>query len=147
MSDFITRDKRTHYCGRINAEHAGEDVVLMGWVHRRRDLGGLIFIDLRDREGIVQIVFDPEKQPHAHALAHDIRSEFVLAIKGNVNLRPANMINPSLKTGEVEIISEEMEILNESETPPFVLDTDSDVSENLLLKYRYLDLRHSDIQQ
>ena len=147
MSEFITRDKRTHYCGSIRAQHAGEDVVLMGWVHRRRDLGGLIFVDLRDREGVVQIVFDPEKKPQAHALAHDIRSEFVLAIKGRVNLRPADMINPSLKTGEIEIIIDELEILNESDTPPFVLDVDSDVSENLLLKYRYLDLRRRDLQQ
>jgi len=147
LSEFITENKRTHYCGSIGAQHAGEDVVLMGWVHRRRDLGGLIFIDLRDREGIVQIVFDPEKKSQAHALAHDIRSEFVLAIKGRVALRPADMINPSLKTGEVEIIIDELEILNESDTPPFVLDTDCDVSENLLLKYRYLDLRRRDLQQ
>lgn len=147
MSEFITRDKRTHYCGSIRTEHAGEDVVLMGWVHRRRDLGGLIFIDLRDREGIVQIVFDPEKKPQAHALAHDIRSEFVLAVKGRVSLRPADMINPSLKTGEVEIAIGELEILNESGTPPFVLDADSEVSENLLLKYRYLDLRRRNLQQ
>ncbi|MBW2594484.1 MAG: aspartate--tRNA ligase [Deltaproteobacteria bacterium] len=147
MSEFITEDKRTHYCGNIRAQHAGEDVVLMGWVHRRRDLGGLIFIDLRDREGIVQIVFDPEKKSQAHALAHDIRSEFVLAIKGRVNLRPADMINPSLKTGEVEVITDELEILNESDTPPFVLDGETEVSENLLLKYRYLDLRRRGIQQ
>jgi len=147
LSEFITEDKRTHYCGSIRAGHAGEDVVLMGWVHRRRDLGGLIFIDLRDREGIVQIVLDPEKKPQAHALAHDIRSEFVLAIKGRVNLRPADMINPSLKTGEVEIITEELEILNESDTPPFVLDGETEVSENLLLKYRYLDLRRRDLQR
>ena len=147
MSEFITEDKRTHYCGSVRADHAGKDVVLMGWVHRRRDLGGLIFIDLRDREGIVQIVFDPEKKPQAHALAHDIRSEFVLAVKGQVNLRPADMINPSLKTGEIEVITDELEILNESDTPPFVLDDNSDVSENLLLKYRYLDLRRTSIQQ
>jgi len=147
LSEFITEDKRTHYCGSIRAKHAGEDVVLMGWVHRRRDLGGLIFIDLRDREGIVQIVLDPEKKPQAHALAHDIRSEFVLAIKGRVNLRPADMINPSLKTGEIEIIIDKLEILNESDTPPFVLDGETEVSENLLLKYRYLDLRRRDLQQ
>jgi len=147
LSEFIIRDKRTHYCGSIGAQHAGKNVVLMGWVHRRRDLGGLIFIDLRDREGIAQIVFDPEKESQAHALAHNIRSEFVLAVKGRVNLRPADMINPSLKTGEVEIIIDELEILNESDTPPFVLDTDSDVSENLLLKYRYLDLRRKNLQQ
>ncbi len=147
MSEFITEDKRTHYCGSLRAGHAGEDVVLMGWVHRRRDLGGLIFIDLRDREGIVQIVFDPEKKSQAHALAHDIRSEFVVAIKGRVHLRPPEMVNPSLKTGEIEVITDELEILNESNTPPFVLDGETGVSENLLLKYRYLDLRRKGIQK
>ena len=147
MSEFITEEKRTHYCGSLRAQDADAQVVLMGWVHRRRDLGGLIFIDLRDREGTVQVVFDPEKGAEAHALAHTIRSEFVLAIKGRVNPRPADMINPSMKTGEVEVIADELEILNESETPPFVLDGETDVSENLLLKYRYLDLRRRGIQQ
>jgi len=147
VSAFITEEKRTHYCGSLRAEHAGAEVVLMGWVHRRRDLGGLIFIDLRDREGIAQVVFDPEKGPQAHALAHSIRNEFVLAIKGRVNLRPADMVNPSLKTGEVEAVADELEILNESDTPPFVLDGETPVSENLLLKYRYLDLRRKGIQQ
>ncbi len=147
MSEFITEAKRTHYCGSLNAEDAHKQVVLMGWVHRRRDLGGLIFVDLRDREGTVQIVFDPEGGPRAHALAHSIRNEFVLAIKGRVNLRPAEMVNASLKTGEIEIIAEEMEILNEANTPPFVLDGETDVSENLLLKYRYLDLRRRKIQK
>ncbi|MDD5724000.1 MAG: aspartate--tRNA ligase [Syntrophales bacterium] len=147
MSEFITKEKRTQYCGSLRAEHAGAEVVLMGWVHRRRDLGGLIFIDLRDREGIAQVVFDPEKGPRAHELAHNIRTEFVLAIKGRVNLRPADMVNPSLKTGEVEVVTDELEILNESDTPPFVLDGETPVSENLLLKYRYLDLRRKGIQQ
>ncbi|MDO9515045.1 MAG: aspartate--tRNA ligase [Syntrophales bacterium] len=147
MSAFITEEKRTHYCGSLRAQHAGAQVVLMGWVHRRRDLGGLIFIDLRDREGTIQVVFDPEKGPQAHELAHSIRNEFVLAIKGRVNLRPTNMINPSLKTGEVEVAADELEILNESETPPFVLDGETAVSENLRLKYRYLDLRRKGIQQ
>ena len=119
----------------------------MGWVHRRRDLGGLIFVDLRDREGTVQVVFDPEKGPQAHELAHSIRSEFVLAIRGQVNPRPADMVNPSMKTGEVEVVAAELEILNESDTPPFVLDGETEVSENILLKYRYLDLRRKAIQQ
>ena len=119
----------------------------MGWAHRRRDLGGLIFIDLRDREGTVQVVFDPEKGPEAHALAHTIRSEFVLAVRGRVSRRPADMVNPSLSTGEVEVIAEELEILNEANTTPFVLDGETEVSENLLLKYRYLDLRRRDLQQ
>ncbi len=147
MSEFITGKKRTQYCGNIRAEHAGSEVVLMGWVHRRRDLGGLIFIDLRDREGTVQIVFDPEKGPEAHTLAHTIRSEFVLAVRGQVNRRPADMVNPSLNTGEVEVIAEELEILNEANTTPFVLDGETEVSENLLLKYRYLDLRRRDLQR
>jgi aspartyl-tRNA synthetase len=147
VSEFITRKKRSHYCGALRAQDAGSEVVLMGWVHRRRDLGGLIFVDLRDREGTVQVVFDPEKGPQAHALAHTIRSEFVLAIRGWVNLRPADMVNPSLKTGEVEVAADELDILNESNTPPFVLDAETEVSENLLLKYRYLDLRRRGIQQ
>ena len=147
MSEFITGKKRTQYCGSIRAEHAGMEVVLMGWVHRRRDLGGLIFIDLRDREGTVQVVFDPEKGPDAHALAHTIRSEFVLAVRGRVSRRPADMVNSSLSTGEVEVIAEELEILNEANTTPFVLDGETDVSENLLLKYRYLDLRRRDLQR
>jgi len=147
VSAFITEEKRTHYCGSLRAQDASAQVILMGWVHRRRDLGGLIFVDLRDREGTVQVVFDPEKGPEAHALAHTIRSEFVLAIRGRVNPRPADMVNPSMKTGEVEVIADELEILNESETPPFVLDGETEVSENLLLKYRYLDLRRRGIQQ
>ncbi len=147
MSEFITGKKRTQYCGSIRAEHAGAEVVLMGWVHRRRDLGGLIFIDLRDREGTVQVVFDPEKGSEAHALAHTIRSEFVLAVRGRVSRRPADMVNSSLSTGEVEVIAEELEILNEANTTPFVLDGETEVSENLLLKYRYLDLRRRDLQQ
>ncbi|HPQ42974.1 MAG TPA: aspartate--tRNA ligase [Syntrophales bacterium] len=147
MSEFITEIKRTHYCGSLRAGHAGEDVVLMGWVHRRRDLGGLIFIDLRDREGTVQIVLDPEKKSQAHALARDIRNEFVLAVRGHVHLRPSDMINPSLETGEIEVVADDLEILNESNTPPFVLDGETTVSENLLLKYRYLDLRRRNLQK
>ena len=147
MSEFITEEKRTHYCGSLRAEHAGTEIILMGWAHRRRDLGGLIFVDLRDREGTIQVVFDPEKGPQAHELAHSIRNEFVLAIRGQVNPRPADMVNPSMKTGEVEVVAAELEILNESDTPPFVLDGETEVSENILLKYRYLDLRRKTIQQ
>jgi len=147
LSEFITEEKRTQYCGSLRAEHAGTEVILMGWVHRRRDLGGLIFVDLRDREGTIQVVFDPEKGPQAHELAHSIRNEFVLAIRGQVNPRPADMVNPSMKTGEVEVVAAELEILNESDTPPFVLDGETEVSENILLKYRYLDLRRKTIQQ
>ncbi len=147
MSEFITKQKRSHYCGSLRAQDVGNEVILMGWVHRRRDLGGLIFVDLRDREGTIQVVFDPEQGPQAHELAHTIRNEFVLAIRGRVNQRPADMINTSMATGEVEVIADELDILNESSTPPFVLDGETEVSDNLLLKYRYLDLRRRDLQR
>jgi aspartyl-tRNA synthetase len=119
----------------------------MGWVHRRRDHGGVIFVDLRDRTGLAQVVFNPEVNPEIHGEAHRIRSEYVLAVKGTVRARPPDMENPSMKTGGVEVIVDELEILNESKTPPFVLDTDMEISENLRLKYRYLDLRRQTIQQ
>jgi aspartyl-tRNA synthetase len=119
----------------------------MGWTHRRRDHGGVIFVDLRDRDGLVQIVFNPDNSPAAHKEAHRIRSEYVLAVLGVVRRRPAGMEKPDMKTGEVEIIVEELEILSEAKTPPFMLDTDADISENVRLKYRYLDLRRPAIQQ
>ncbi|MFB3926562.1 MAG: aspartate--tRNA ligase [Syntrophales bacterium] len=147
MSDFITELKRTHYCGELRARHDGMEVVLMGWTHRRRDHGGVIFVDLRDREGIVQVVFNPENAPEAHREAHKIRSEFVLAVKGKVRIRPEGMQNPELETGEIEVMVDRLEILNESKTPPFLLDMDTDISENIRLKYRYLDLRRRTIQQ
>ena len=149
MSDFITVEKRTHYCGDLTAGDVGKDVVLMGWVHRRRDHGGVIFVDLRDREGLAQVVFNPETSPVTHKEAHRIRSEFVLAVKGTVRVRPEGMVNPDLKTGDVEVMADKLEILNESKTPPFVLDTDTDtdISENIRLKYRYLDLRRPEMQR
>jgi len=147
LSDFIHVQKRTHYCGDLRVSDAGHDVVLMGWVHRRRDHGGVIFVDLRDREGLSQIVFNPEFSPEAHREAHRIRSEYVLAVKGKVRLRPEGMLNPALKTGEIEVMITELEILNESKTPPFVLDVDTELSENVRLKYRYLDLRRPAIQR
>ncbi len=147
MSDFITVNKRTHYCGNLRPSDTGKEVVLMGWVHRRRDHGGVIFVDLRDREGLAQVVFNPEVTPLSHEEAHRIRSEFVLAVKGKVRPRPKGMVNPDLKTGEIEVMVDELEIFNESKTPPFVLDADVDISENIRLKYRYLDLRRSKIQQ
>jgi len=118
----------------------------MGWAHRRRDHGGVIFIDLRDRTGIVQVVFNPETGKDVHTEAHKIRSEFVLAVKGVVRKRPAGMENPALKTGEIEVLVSDLEILNESKTPPFSFD-EEDISENIRLKYRYLDLRRPAIQQ
>lgn len=146
MSNFLTIDKRTHYCGQVNISDAGKEVILMGWTHRRRDHGGVIFVDLRDRTGIVQIVFNPEAGQTVHGEAHKIRSEFVLAVRGEVRARPVGMENPTLKTGEIEVMVSDLEILNESKTPPFSFD-DDDISENVRLKYRYLDLRRSAIQQ
>ncbi|HPC86198.1 MAG TPA: aspartate--tRNA ligase [Smithellaceae bacterium] len=140
-------EKRTHYCGSLTGADEGREVVLMGWVHRRRDHGGVIFVDLRDREGIVQIVFQPEAGETAvHGEAHRIRSEYVLAVKGSVRRRPQGMENPALSTGQVEVVVSELEILNESKTPPFSFD-DEDISENVRLKYRYLDLRRPAIQK
>jgi len=148
LSEFITKKKRSHYCGSLTVDEAGREVILMGWTHRRRDHGGVIFVDLRDREGLVQIVFSPEFNVVAHREAHRIRSEYVLAVRGMVRLRPPDMENPELKTGKIEVMVEELEILNESRTPPFQLDSDSsDISENVRLKYRYLDLRRPDIQR
>ncbi len=147
MSEFITRKKRTHYCGAVGTDDIGKEVVLMGWVHRRRDHGGVIFVDLRDREGLVQVVFNPEVNAEAHREAHRIRSEYVLALGGRVRRRPEGMENPELKTGHVEVMVHELEILNESRTPPFLLDIDSEISENIRLKYRYLDLRRIPIQR
>ena len=146
MSQFISKDKRTHYCGSLSESDDGKEVVLMGWVHRRRDHGGVIFVDLRDREGIVQIVFNPEAGESVHGEAHKIRSEYVLAVKGKVRKRPEGMSNPELKTGQVEVLISDLEILNDSKTPPFSFD-DEDISENIRLKYRYLDLRRPAIQK
>lgn len=146
MADFLTKDKRTHYCGDLRISDADKEVVLLGWAHRRRDHGGVIFVDLRDRTGIVQVVFNPDAGESVHGQAHKIRSEFVLAVKGKVHKRPAGMENPALKTGEVEVIVSDLEIMNESRTPPFSFD-DEEISENIRLKYRYLDLRRPAIQQ
>ncbi|NMC96702.1 MAG: aspartate--tRNA ligase, partial [Deltaproteobacteria bacterium] len=145
MAEFLTTDKRTHYCGNLDASLIGQDVVLMGWTHRRRDHGGVIFVDLRDREGMVQVVFNPDNAK-AHKEAHRIRSEFVLAVKGKVRRRPDGMENPSLKSGEVEVLVSDLDIMNESKTPPFSFD-DEEISENIRLKYRYLDLRRPAIQK
>ena len=146
MANFLTKDKRTHYCGNLDISLVDQEVILMGWAHRRRDHGGVIFVDLRDREGIVQIVFNPDAGENVHTEAHKIRSEFVLAVKGKVRKRPEGMENPALKTGEIEVIVSELEIMNESKTPPFSFD-DEEISENVRLKYRYLDLRRPAIQQ
>ncbi len=136
---------RTHSCNDLGKKNVGEQVTLMGWVLRRRDHGGVIFIDLRDRGGITQVVFNPEINPEVHAKAHQVRSEWVLAIRGRVEARPGNMANAKLATGEIEILVDELRILNSSETPPFPLDEEVEVSDNLRLQYRYLDLRRPEM--
>ena len=132
---------RTHNCNELRKEDIGAVVTLTGWVNRRRDHGGLIFIDLRDREGIVQTVFNPEISPSGLKTAEEMRNEFVVKVSGEVNLRPAGTENPHLATGDIEVIVREAEILNTSKTPPFYINEEVDIDENLRLKYRYLDLR------
>lgn len=132
---------RTHTCNDLTAKDDGAKAVLVGWVHRRRDFGGLIFIDLRDRYGITQIVSDPVKYKEAHDLLNGVRSEFVLKVTGVVRKRPSGNNNPNLATGEIEFLVTSAEILNPSKTPPFEIDQDKEVSEELRLTYRYLDLR------
>ena len=133
---------RSHYCGDVEQSLIGEEVSVCGWVHRRRDHGGVIFVDLRDREGLLQIVFDPDR-PDIFADAERIRSEFVLSVRGRVRERPEGTINPKMKTGHVEVLAQELEILNRSETPPF--HHDEDANEELRLTYRYLDLRRENM--
>ena len=147
MSDILGDWKRTHYCGDLRKEDIGKEVCMMGWVHRRRDHGGLIFIDLRDRTGIGQLALDPDRDPEAHAKAEAVRNEFVVAAFGKVSPRPEGTVNPKMATGEVEVEISEIRILNPAKTPPFMLDEFSEVAENLRLKYRYLDLRRVGIQQ
>ncbi len=147
MIDFLGDWKRTHYCGDLKAEDEGREVVLMGWVQRRRDHGGVIFVDLRDRAGIAQVVFNPEFAPQAHEKAHALRSEWVLAVRGKVRKRPEGMVNPELGTGEIEVMVDELKILNVSDNPPFTVEDKIDVAENARLKYRYLDLRRPSLQK
>jgi len=134
---------KSHSCGELRKGHVGAEVTLAGWVDRRRDHGRLIFIDLRDREGIVQVVFNPELSNQAHGIANEMRSEYVVRVKGEVALRPPGTENPKLPTGDVEVIAHNAEILNPSKTPPFYINEDVEVEESLRLKYRYLDLRRA----
>jgi aspartyl-tRNA synthetase len=138
--------KRTGYCGALTKAQVGKEVTLTGWVHRRRDHGGLIFIDLRDREGIAQVIFNPQLSESIHQQAHELRSEFVLEVEGKVALRPDGTVNKDLATGEVEVHASRLAILNRSKTPPFSIDEEEAASEALRLQYRYLDLRRPAVQ-
>jgi aspartyl-tRNA synthetase len=134
---------RSHYCGQVNESHIDQTLEVCGWVHRRRDHGGVIFIDLRDREGLLQVVFDPDS-PEIFSMAERVRGEYVLRVKGRVRARPEGTANPSMPTGQVELLAAELEILNVSDTPPF--HHDEHANEELRLRYRYLDLRKEDMQ-
>lgn len=147
MGEALGNWKRSCYCGEVRQEHIGQELTLMGWVNRRRDLGGVVFIDLRDREGIVQVVFNSEIGPAAHEKASVLRSEFVIAVKGRVIARPQGTENPELSTGRIEFRAEELKILSESSPPPFPIDEDGEVVESLRLRYRYLDLRRPKMQR
>jgi aspartyl-tRNA synthetase len=136
---------RSHVCGELGVDHVGQDVALCGWVAHRRDHGGVTFIDLRDREGVVQVVFHPEEAPDAHAAAQDLRGEWVIRVMGTVRRRPEGMANPALTTGEVEIAAASLEVLNRAETPPFVIEDRIEADELLRLEYRYLDLRRPEM--
>ncbi|KZZ29604.1 aspartate--tRNA ligase, partial [Oleiphilus sp. HI0081] len=135
---------RSHYCGSVNEDNIGQEVTLCGWVHRRRDHGGVIFLDMRDREGMAQVVIDPDTE-QAFALADRARSEWVLQIKGLVRARPEGTVNENMPTGKIEILGKELTILNEAETPPFPLDGYVDVGEDTRLKYRFMDLRRPEM--
>ena len=136
---------RTHYCGEVNASHVDQIITLCGWSHRRRDHGGVIFIDLRDREGLAQVVCDPDR-PEMFKVAEDVRNEYVLKVTGKVRRRPAGTENANLASGEIEILCHELEVLNAAVTPPFQLDEDN-LSENVRLTHRVIDLRRPQMQK
>lgn len=138
---------RTHTCGELRDKHIGETVVLNGWVDTRRDLGGVIFIDLRDRYGVSQIVFEPNYSPNSYEIGKKLRSEYVVSIEGKVRTRPEGTVNPKIPTGTVDVMVDEIVLLNEAETPPFQVKNNLDVSEEVRLKYRYLDLRRTNMQE
>ncbi len=147
MEESMQGLKRTNMCSELNINNIGEKVTVMGWAHKRRDLGGVIFIDLRDRSGLLQVVFNSSVSGEIFKKAESIRSEYVLAVSGVVNKRSAETQNPKLDTGEIEIMASELRILSKSETTPILIEEDSDVNENVKLKYRYLDLRRPDMQR
>ena len=145
--DSFTGYRRTRFCGEVSEQDLGGQVTLVGWVHRRRDHGGVIFVDLRDRRGIVQVVFNPEVSPDSHLKADGLRSEFVIGVRGEVRLRPEGMKNPKMQTGAVEVMASELAVLNRSRGLPFSLEEEVEIDEALRLRYRYLDLRRPRIQK
>jgi hypothetical protein len=145
--DFLGELRRTHDCGALRLSDAGNRALVMGWVHRRRDLGGVVFIHLRDREGVTQVVFHEDVAPEVHEKAELLRSEFVIAVEGIVEKRTPETINSNIPTGEVEITAEKVWILNESRVPPFPVDEFADIAEDVRLKYRYVDLRRPQMQR
>ena len=147
MAENITGMKRTHRCAEVTAEDVGREIVVIGWAHKRRDLGGVIFIDLRDRSGVLQVVFNIEKDSALHAKAEQIRSEYVLAIRGVLVNRSEDTINPAIATGEWELVANELRILSRAATPPLLIEEDIETNEAVRLKYRFLDLRRPDMQK
>ncbi len=145
--DFLGELRRTHTCGQLRVSDEGKRVVLMGWVHRRHDLGGIIFIHLRDRDGITQVVFRADADTHLHEKAEALRSEYVAAMEGVVTRRTPETVNANVETGEVEVVADKLWILNESRTPPFPMEEEVDVSEEARLKFRYVDLRRPHMQR
>jgi aspartyl-tRNA synthetase len=145
--DFLGELRRTHTCGELRAAAEGQSVLLMGWVHRRRDHGGVIFVDLRDRDGITQVVFHEDVGPAIHGRAEEVRPEYVIAVEGRVALRGDGAVNPNLATGEIEVVASRIWILNDSRTPPFPMEDQVDVAEDVRLKYRYVDLRRPRMQR
>src|SRR5688572_29155726 len=140
MSEFLLRYERSHHCGELTAKDVGKEVVLFGWVQTRRDHGGVIFVDLRDRYGLTQVVFDPQVDPRVHDLGHHLRSEYCMGVKGKVTARPSRMANPKLKTGEIEVRLSDFDVFSKSKTPPFAIEDDIHTNEDIRLKHRYLDL-------
>ncbi len=146
-ADNLGSMRRTHHCRELSIDDVGREVVLMGWVQRRRDHGGVIFVDLRDREGITQVVFNPEIDAAVHDKAQALRNEFVIGVRGKVDPRPEGMVNPNLVTGAIEVLVTELKILNPAQTPPFMIEDGVEASETIRLKHRHLDLRRPELQQ
>ena len=146
-ADNLGQMRRTHHCRELSSTDVGQEVVLMGWVQRRRDHGGVIFVDLRDREGLTQVVFNPEINAAVHEKAQVLRNEFVIGVRGKVDPRPEGMVNPNLVTGEIEVLVTSLKIFNPAKTPPFMIEDGVDASETIRLRHRHLDLRRPELQQ